>query len=128
DPLSPNGDTRFTTNHVAVDSIATSSGQNDSGLFELSFNDERYLPFEGAGAASEWTIAMPRSANSFDFSTISDVVLHVRYTATAGDVALATAASEHLDATLPSSGFRLFALKNEFADDWYRFLNAPPDA
>ena len=31
-------------------SIATSSGQNDAGLFELNFRDERYLPFEGAGA------------------------------------------------------------------------------
>ena len=28
------------------EAIATSSGQNDSGLFELDFRDERYLPFE----------------------------------------------------------------------------------
>ena len=35
-----------------VQSIVTSHGQNDSGLFELNFRDERYLPFEGAGAIS----------------------------------------------------------------------------
>ena len=29
--------------------VAVSSAQNDSGVFELNFKDERYLPFEGAG-------------------------------------------------------------------------------
>jgi hypothetical protein len=29
-------------------SIATSNAQNDDGMFELNFRDERYLPFEGA--------------------------------------------------------------------------------
>src|SRR5262249_56425493 len=42
-------DPRFTNNFAAVQSIATSHGQNDSGLFELNFRDERYLPFEGGG-------------------------------------------------------------------------------
>jgi hypothetical protein len=35
-----------------MQSIATSHAQNDSGMFELNFRDERYLPFEGAGAIS----------------------------------------------------------------------------
>ena len=123
DPLSTNGDSRFTSNRVPVDSIATSTGQNDSGVFELSFNDERYLPFEGAGAVSEWQITLPQSANAFDFSTISDVILHLRYTALAGGQDLKTAAANNLATVLPASGLRLFALKNEFGDDWYRFLN-----
>src|SRR5262249_35302399 len=42
-------DDRFVTNFAAMQSIATSHAQNDSGLFELNFHDERYLPFEGAG-------------------------------------------------------------------------------
>jgi hypothetical protein len=127
DPLAAGGDTRFAAGHVAVDSIATSHGQNDTGMFDLSFNDERYLPFEGAGAVSEWTVTMPKAANAFDFSTISDVILHVRYTAMPGDLELAAAAGDNLDAQLPANGFRLFALKNEFADDWYRFLNPAPN-
>lgn len=31
-----------------ITKMATSSGVNDSGLFELNFSDARYLPFEGA--------------------------------------------------------------------------------
>jgi peptidoglycan hydrolase-like protein with peptidoglycan-binding domain len=128
DPLTADpGDTRFATGHVACDSIATSHGQNDNGMFELSFSDERYFPFEGAGAVSEWTISMPKTANAFDFSTISDVILHVRYTAQPGDAELAAAAADNLAAVLPTSGMRLFALKNEFSDAWARFLNPPAD-
>ena len=42
----------------AIESVAISHGQNDSGLFELNFNDERYLPFEGAGAISRWKLKL----------------------------------------------------------------------
>ena len=56
-------------------------GQNDSGLFEASLRDERYLPFEGAGAISEWELELAKDFPAFDFETISDVVLHIRYTA-----------------------------------------------
>jgi len=38
----------------AREAIATSTGQNDAGLFLLDLNDERYLPFEYAGAVSRW--------------------------------------------------------------------------
>src|SRR5207247_895296 len=59
-------DVRFTKNLVGVQSIVTSGGQNDSGLFETNLRDERYLPFEGAGAISEWLIEVPPATNSFD--------------------------------------------------------------
>ncbi|WP_253299828.1 Tc toxin subunit A-related protein [Wolbachia endosymbiont of Chironomus riparius] len=36
--------------------IAISKADQDSGLFELSFGDERYLPFEGTGVVSTWEI------------------------------------------------------------------------
>src|SRR5262249_7452570 len=48
--------------------------QNDSGMFEPTFRDERYLPFETAGAISRWLISMPPQCNAFDFSTITDVI------------------------------------------------------
>jgi hypothetical protein len=48
-------DPRFRDNVGAIQSITTSSAQNDSGLFELNFRDEWYLPFEGAGAISQPT-------------------------------------------------------------------------
>ena len=76
-------DDRFRTSHVPVTSIATSNAQNDSGLFEFNFRDERYLPFEGSGVISEWELQLSTEAElrRFDYSTISDVLLHINYTA-----------------------------------------------
>lgn len=65
-------------------SIATSHGQNDSGMFELNFRDERYLPFEGCGAISTWRLELPTAVKQFDYTTISDIVIHMKYTARAG--------------------------------------------
>ena len=62
-------------------SIATSTAQNDAGVFELTFRDERYMPFEGAGAVSRWRLRCRRSFRQFDYQTINDVVLTVSYTA-----------------------------------------------
>jgi hypothetical protein len=77
-------DARFRHNVGAIQSIATSSGQQDSGLFEFSFRDERYLPFEGAGVISDWRLELPSAFRQFDYGTISDVVIHVNYTAREG--------------------------------------------
>jgi hypothetical protein len=41
---------------VGTSTIVTSSGQNDAGLFEVNFRDERWLPFEGRGAVSTWNL------------------------------------------------------------------------
>jgi len=89
-------DPRFRDNIGAIQSIATSHGQNDSGMFELNFRDERYLPFEGAGAISQWRIEMPKEFRPFDYDTISDVILHLRYTAREGGKALRDAAVNQL--------------------------------
>lgn len=42
-------DPRFRTYRAATRVIATSTAQNDSGLFDLNLHDERFLPFEGEG-------------------------------------------------------------------------------
>ncbi|MET1082429.1 MAG: hypothetical protein ABWY12_05165, partial [Burkholderiales bacterium] len=62
-------------------SIASSSGVNDAGLFELNFHDERYLPFEGFGAISEWHLSLPRTVRAFDYSTLGDALITVLYVA-----------------------------------------------
>ena len=82
-------DPRFFYNFAATQSVATSTAQNDSGLFEVNFRDERYLPFEGAGAVSQWLIFMPQASNAFDFETITDVVFNLKYTARDGGAAFA---------------------------------------
>ncbi|CAN5845087.1 hypothetical protein BH18ACI4_BH18ACI4_08600 [soil metagenome] len=118
-------DDRFATNWGRMQAIATSGGQNDSGMFELNFRDERYLPFEGAGAISKWRIEMDPDTNSFDFNTLADVVLHVRYSARDGGERLKKDAKEALskaigeEANKPQA--RLFSLKHEFPTEWYQF-------
>src|SRR5579871_2996125 len=74
-------DDRFRDFAGAIQSVVTSTAQNDSGLFELNLRDERRLPFDGAGAISTWHIELPNDVPQFDFESISDVVLHMRYTA-----------------------------------------------
>src|SRR5215217_6723229 len=65
-------DVNYELRFGAVQSIATSSGQNDSGLFELNFHDERYLPFEDAGAYSGWRIELPLETNLFNRESLKD--------------------------------------------------------
>src|SRR5262249_10776137 len=126
------GHKRFVTNFAAMQSIATSHGQNDSGMFELNFRDERYLPFEGAGAVSRWRIDLPRENNAFDPNTLTDVILHLKYTAREGGDILRNAARHALkkpnkgDDGAPAPLMRLFSSRHEFPDEWYRFLR-PPD-
>ena len=112
-------DLNYRVNYGSVQSIATSHVQNDSGLFELNFRDERYLPFEALGAISDWRIEMPLETNAFDFESISDVILHLRYTARDGGDSLKRAAQ----AALPSTGIQLFSARHEFPTEWYRFIH-----
>jgi len=116
-------DVRFRTTFGSISSIVTSHAQLDSGMFELNFNDDRYLPFDGAGAISDWQIVKPIENNYFDFNSLSDVVLHLRYTARGGGGLLANGARANLQAILPNSTGRLFSLKHEFGSEWYQFLN-----
>lgn len=45
-------DPRFRVASTPISSIAVSTAQADSGVFEVNFHDERYMPFEGAGATT----------------------------------------------------------------------------
>jgi hypothetical protein len=69
--------------HTAI--IATSNAMRDAGVFQFDFRDERYLPFEGAGAVdSAWRLRLPRlpaEMRPFDYNTIEDVILHISYEA-----------------------------------------------
>lgn len=124
-------DPRFRDEVAAIQSIATSNGQNDHGMFELNFRDERYLPFEGAGAISRWHIKLNKDFPEFDFSTVSDVVIHLNYTAREGGELLRSKAVEEFnkkmnDMALAESRrglYRVFDLRREYSDKWYKFLH-----
>jgi len=136
-PLLSNGyrrtddqDSRFILDVLPTQSIATSQAQNDTGTFELNFRDERFLPFEGGGAISTWRIELQNEFRQFDYDTIADVVLHLKYTSREGGALLSHAAVKSLKEAIKDLEkqpiMRLFNLRQEFAAEWYRFLNAPP--
>lgn len=121
-------DPRFAYNIGSISSIATSSAVSDSGLFELSFHDERYLPFEGAGAISTWRIELPTAYQQFDYDTISDLILHIRYTAREGGAAFRTMTEKALGAILNEivlvAGrkglYVAFSLRDSFPNEWWQ--------
>ncbi|MDH3445270.1 MAG: toxin, partial [Deltaproteobacteria bacterium] len=118
-------DDRFVDYFGAIQSIVTSSGNNDSGMFETSLRDERFLPFEGAGVYSNWKLELPAEFRQFDYNTISDVILHIRYTARQGGALLRQKDVEHLRTLVEdanTSGLvQLFSLKHDFPGEWHRF-------
>jgi hypothetical protein len=121
-------DDRFVDYFGATDEIVTSSGTNDSGMFETNLRDERFLPFEGAGAISTWTLTLPSALAAFDYSMISDVILHIRYTARDAGDPLGSQATTELIAMMDSakgqsSQALLFNLRYDFPTEWSAFIN-----
>ena len=108
-------------------SIAASTAVNDGGVFALTFRDERYLPFEGAGAISTWRLELPSQLRMFDYATISDVILRISYTAHddgAFRATVETAIVDTLTAYASSTGMhRLFSLRHDFPDAFHQLLN-----
>ena len=125
-------DSNFIHDLTGTQSVATSQAQTDSGLFELNFKDERYLPFEGAGAISAWRLELPTEFRSFDYGTISDVILHMNYTAREGGDALKGMVNVHVQGTLnkwidelsedETGLLRLISMKQEFSSEWHSFF------
>lgn len=140
-----NEDARFTYNYSLVQSIVTSSAQNDSGLFETNLKDDRYLPFEGQGVIGRWKIELldlegPAGVRvrNFDFNTISDVLLQMRYTARHGGEVFRKTVNNAITGTMNSiieyasasknKFYRVIPLKHELATEWHRLFNPPVPA
>ena len=123
-------DERFSTVNIPITAIAASTGQNDSGMFELNFKDERYLPFEGAGAISRWRLELPNDFRQFDYETIADAVIHLRYTSLEGGERLKKAAREaalEFAKSVEELGqqeglFVMLDLKNDFPTEWHKAM------
>jgi len=78
-------------NYNDYPSIATSVATQDAGVFSADPRDPRYLPFERRGAVSTWHLQITSAASlkQLDWTSIEDVVLHLRYTARDGGTAAA---------------------------------------
>lgn len=110
------------TNWNANQQVALSSGNNDSGLFVLNFDDPRYLPFEGTGAVSSWTLDMLKAANALDFNTISDVIIRLSYTAQDGGQSFRQSVTSEA-AISNFIGLRYVSLRQAFPEAWHNFMH-----
>ena len=109
-----------------IQSMATSQAQMDTGVFEMSFRDERLLPFEGLGAHRHPSTTGKQirfeltPGNRFDLRTLDDLVLDVRYTARRGRTE-----------GVPTSGTRtlkrLIRVRHEFRTAWALFKEGSSD-
>ena len=97
-------DARFLMNIVPVQAIATSRPNADPGVFQLRFDDDRYLPFEGAGAVSSWRIDLHQSNNAVDLSELTDVILSLSYSAKSGGTPLEAVARANRETALTRGG------------------------
>ncbi|KAM7190880.1 hypothetical protein V8F20_009564 [Naviculisporaceae sp. PSN 640] len=114
-------DDRFRTDRIPVSSVALSQRSADSGVFELNFNGERYLPFENAGAISTWKLELPQHVRQFEYESIADVVVHLRYRSRQGGAFLRAAAVDAVTnlvkaADAVSEGDGLFAMVDLISD------------
>ena len=125
-------DNRFSDHFGSLQSIVTSSAQNDSGMFESNLRDERYLPFENSGVISEWQLQLPADPSKkdpmqFDYNSISDVILHIRYSARQGGGLLRNASIANLKELISdgstTGSTRLFSIKEEFPSEWAKFVS-----
>ncbi|MBN8490708.1 MAG: hypothetical protein J0M00_04675 [Burkholderiales bacterium] len=127
-------DDRFIVSYAIADAVATSSARDDAGVFELNARDERYLPCEGAGAVARYRVELNAPWPRFDHQSITDVVLHIRYSAReAGqvfrDAAVASARQTLAALTVESKAplMRLFSVRHEFPEQWAALTRAPVD-
>ncbi|KMJ46988.1 toxin [Xenorhabdus khoisanae] len=64
--------------------LAISRGMNDSGQFQLDFNDGKFLPFEGIAIDDKGALILsfPNATTRQQamLQTLNDIILHIRYT------------------------------------------------
>ena len=114
-------------------SISTSSANSDPGVFELRFDAPKHPPFKGAGAISTWVLELPRKNRVFDYSSISDVILEVSYTAEDDgrlrqDVEGQDDTPGSLDLHFVTGLHRIISLKHEFPSEFHRLTRVSQDS
>jgi len=123
-------DARFLMNASPIQVVATSRPDADPGLFRLRFDDERYLPFEGAGAISTWRIELQQTDNAVDLSQLNDMVLSLSYTARNGGAALEGAARADREKGLARGGikpepYQMVSIRRDMPALWKRLEETP---
>jgi Tc toxin complex TcA C-terminal TcB-binding domain len=89
----------------------------NDGLFELRYDDDRYLPFEGTGAVSRWRLELSAAGAA----ELVDVVMTVKYTAEQGGEPFAGAVKGLLK---PYPAARFIDVAAEFPDQWAQAMES----
>ncbi|HEU5101848.1 MAG TPA: hypothetical protein VFU22_22660, partial [Roseiflexaceae bacterium] len=105
-------------------SHVTDQYEKNNGLFELRFDDERYLPFEGTGAVSTWRLELNGKKGAYNIDDLVDVTITLKYSAEQGGATFATAVKGMLK---PYPTARFFDIAKEFPDEWAAFTENGAD-
>ncbi|MHC2297250.1 Tc toxin subunit A-related protein [Rhizobium mongolense] len=128
-------DIRFSDYFGSTQSVVVSGAQADTGEFDQP-RRERYSPFEFAGAISEWQLTLPANPAKgepahFDYQSIGDVILHLRFTAReGGDVMRRAAMKSFTDAVgngSSSAATRLLSARHDFPMAWASYKAGAPE-
>ncbi|KAI0410206.1 hypothetical protein F5X98DRAFT_387409 [Xylaria grammica] len=112
-------DGKYRTDRIPITNIAVTNGSRDTGTFSLDFQASgQYGPFEGAGAVSDWQVSLPDKMRQFDYRTISDVVMHLRYTSVNSAGRLKQMAETAVEALKPPT--LALNLRSDYSDEWYK--------
>jgi len=88
----------FRKDNVPITAIAVALEGFDSGnagVFELSFDKDEYLPFEGAGAVSKWRLEFPPWSYQSASGYLDQMVLKLKYTSSRGSDAFKAVVTQH---------------------------------
>ncbi len=96
----------------------------NNGMFELNFGDERYLPFEGTGAVSNWRLELNGMKGSYNPADLLDVTIKLRYTAKQGGSRFA---NEVKGVLKPYHTTSFFDMAYNFPDEWAALVNGDSD-
>jgi len=94
--------------------------EKNNGLFELRFDDDRYLPFEGTGAVSTWRLELNGKKGSYNVNDLLDITINLKYTAEQGGTVFDKAVKGLLK---PYETVRYFDMQYDFPDEWNAFLD-----
>ena len=110
----------------AHQAIIVSRGTDDTGVLNFGGNDERYLPFEGTGAVSTWKLELPKAANQFDYSSITDVVIKIQYNAYINASSSFIEAVKKRDEVKQYTTHSALSLAQYAPNQWEQFKQTPP--
>ncbi len=114
--------TSIRSNWRAAQQIALShieEYEEGNGLFELRFDDDRYLPFEGTGAISRWRLELNGKRGSIKMEDLANLTIKLKYTAINGGELFKDTVKGMLK---PYFTTQYLSLADDFYDTWENWL------